>query len=287
MKDNYLVKEDIKLAKEIRNYSDKELAEIFNVRPMTIYRWLHNDSNINDNHLEDIYNGLFSKGLRLNKIKEQFYREEYENKSNIILFHGSKTGIDGKISINKSSDNNDFGKGFYCGENFEQSAMFVSGKEKSSVYILRFNKSNSKGYELKVDREWLLAITCFRDKAGIYKDHPVIKKIRNKISKYDYVVAPIADNKMFDLIDEFINGEITDIQAEHSLSATNLGKQYVFLNDNVLNSIDILQRCYLCNREKEDYLSIRRNSQEINNDKVKSAKRNYRGQGQYIDEILK
>jgi len=31
---------------------------------------------------------------------------------------------------------------------------------------------------------------------------------------------------MFEIIDSFIEGEITDVQCQHCLSATNLGKQY-------------------------------------------------------------
>ena len=33
----------------------------------------------------------------------------------------------------------------------------------------------------------------------------------------------------FEIIDRFIDGEITDVQCQHCLSATNLGKQYVFI----------------------------------------------------------
>ena len=33
----------------------------------------------------------------------------------------------------------------------------------------------------------------------------------------------------FEIIDRFIDGEITDVQCQHCLSATNLGKQYVII----------------------------------------------------------
>ena len=45
-----------------------------------------------------------------------------KGKKEDILFHGSKAGIDGKLSLDKSKKANDFGKGFYCGESLEQSA---------------------------------------------------------------------------------------------------------------------------------------------------------------------
>ena len=33
----------------------------------------------------------------------------------------------------------------------------------------------------------------------------------------------------FEIIESFIDGEITDVQCQHCLSATNMGKQYVFI----------------------------------------------------------
>ena len=287
MKNDYKVSKDIQLVKEIRQYSNSQLADIFNVSLMSVNRWLKDDTNVSLTHINSIYNGFYNKGLRLNRIKEQLFKEDYNNKNNIVLFHGSKYGIQGNIDLDKSSLNNDFGKGFYCGENFEQSAVFVSGKENSSVYILNFNKSNLKHYEYSVDEDWMLTIAYFRDKSKRYKDHPKLKKVIKKIENCDYVIAPIADNKMFDLIDEFINGEITNIQAQHCLSATDLGKQYVLLSNKAIKQIEILQHCFLCDKERDDYLRIRKNDQDISNDKVKAARRNYRGEGLYIDEILK
>ena len=119
----------------------------------------------------------------------------------------------------------------------------------------------------------------------------VIKEALNKanvtLKDVDYIVAPIADNRMFEIIDQFIDGEITDIQCQHCLSATNLGNQYVFISEKALNQVEILERCYLANAEKEAYLTARQEGYEMNRDKVKVARRQYRDQGNYIEDILK
>ena len=91
---------------------------------------------------------------------------------------------------------------------------------------------------------------------------------------------------MFEIIDQFIDGEITDIQCQHCLSATNLGMQYVFTSDKALSRIQLLERCYLTDSEKEMYLNSRRESFRMNMDKVKLARRQYRNQGEYIEDIL-
>jgi len=72
-----------------------------------------------------------------------------------LLFHGSKTGIEGKIDLKHNKRMNDFGKGFYCGENLEQSAMFVETYPDSSFYMLKFNPQRLKKRVFHVDRDWM------------------------------------------------------------------------------------------------------------------------------------
>ena len=43
-----------------------------------------------------------------------------------------------------------------------------------------------------------------------YKEHPTIKMLAEQSRDCDYIIAPIADNRMFQIINSFINGEITD-----------------------------------------------------------------------------
>ena len=108
-----------------------------------------------------------------------------------------------------------------------------------------------------------------------------------KLEGVDYIIAPIADNRMFEIIDSFVEGEITDVQCQHCLSATNLGNQYVFVTDRALNQLQIMRHCYLASEEKSYYLTYKHEESRIGNDKVKVARKQYRGQGYYIEDILK
>ena len=221
---------------------------------MTIHRWKNSEAQISAKNLNSIYDLAFRKGIRLNKIKEQLFREECNSTDKVILFHGAKTCIDGALSIERSKSTNDFGRGFYCGESMEQSAMFVSNYPESSLYIVEFDRRNLQGIQLKVDREWMLMIAYFRNRLSGYENHPIIRNILKKLEGVDYIVAPIADNRMFEIIDSFIDGEITDIQCRHCLSATNLGNQYVFVTQRALDQAAILRHCYLAQVEKKFYL---------------------------------
>lgn len=165
--------------------------------------------------------------------------------------------------------------------------MFVASYPSSSLYMLKFNCSNLKGKEFNVNRDWMLMIAYFRGRLGEYANSDIIKSLVDEMNDIDYIVAPIADNRMFEIIDQFIDGEITDVQCQHCLSATNLGKQYVFISEKALKQIEILEHCFLANAEKEYYLNSRQESFEINRDKVKLARKQYRNQGNYIEDILK
>lgn len=59
-----------------------------------------------------------------------------------------------------------------------------------------------------------------------------------------------------------------------------------FIVEKALSHINLLERCYLTDLEKEAYLNSRQESFKMNLDKVKLARRQYRNQGKYIEEIL-
>lgn len=283
---NYKINEDIRLIRDLLNLSQEQFAEKIGVDATTVARWETEKMDIKDDNIEKIYSFAFNNNIFINEIKAQLYYEDLTNKNKLVLYHGAKSTIDGEIDIEHSKVNNDFGKGFYCGESFEQSSLFVSGFNNSSVYILSFDSQNLSSVEYKVNQEWMLTIAYFRGRLNEHKNHPIVKSLIQKLKSVDYIVAPIADNRMFRIIDSFIEGEITDKQCIHCLAATNLGFQYVFKTERALKQVKIVERCYLCNKEKENYQIKRFNDNKIGDSKIKMARRQYRGQGVYIDEIL-
>ena len=91
---------------------------------------------------------------------------------------------------------------------------------------------------------------------------------------------------MFQIINSFIAGDLTDEQCKHCLAATNLGMQYIFISEKAASQAKLIERCYIADNEREYYKNIRNEESKLGEDKVKLAKRQYRGRGQYIDEIL-
>ncbi len=284
---DFYIKDDIEIITELLDISLAEIAKQIGVSPVTVSRWMKDDKGISEENIRKLYEYAFEKGIRLNRIKEQLYREDYSKKDYVVLFHGAKTDISGELSLERSKPNHDFGHGFYCGESLEQSAMFVSGFPHSTLYIVGFNKKGLHSVRYKVDRDWMLTVAYFRGKLDEYKDHPLIRGILSQLEGADYIVAPIADNRMFEIIDSYINGEITDLQCQHCLSATNLGMQNVFITERALSNVQLLRHCYLTSAEKQYYIRTKQEETKIGNDKVKVARIQYRNQGQYIEEVLK
>ena len=92
---------DIEIVMELLDITTRDLAESIGVTPTTISRWRKNEEQVSSSNLSAFYNFAFGKGIRLNKIKEQLFKEDCSSNST-ILFHGAKTYIEGQISIEKS-----------------------------------------------------------------------------------------------------------------------------------------------------------------------------------------
>lgn len=203
-----------------------------------------------------------------------------------LLFHGAKSRIEGSIDVQRGRANNDFGQGFYAGETYAQAVSFVSGFERSSVYFMDFDPTCLKCRKYHVDQEWMMTIAYYRGTLDEYEKHPLIQKLVRESRNCDYIIAPIADNRMFQIINSFIGGEITDEQCKHCLAATNLGNQYVFISNRAIRNVKLLERTYISGNERKYYKDLKSSDAKMGDDKVKLARIQYRGKGKYIDEIL-
>ena len=282
---DYNFADDLKAIREILGYTQCEMAEQLGVEQVTISRNELRKTKPTNQLLERVYNFAFDKKIQLNRLKEMLWIEKLPS-NHKLLFHGARGIIEGPLNVHAGRINNDFGQGFYTGETYAQAISFVSGFEGSSVYYLDFDNQNLKSKEYFVDQEWMMTIAYYRGALDNYKNHTIVQKIIKNSRNCDYIIAPIADNRMFKIIDSFIQGEITDEQCKHCLAATNLGKQYVFVNDLAVSQLKIVERVYFADNEKNYYKEIRSSDSKLGEDKVKLARIQYRGKGRYIDEIF-
>lgn len=273
---------------ETLKLSETELANEIGVSYETINNWKNNKKKIDIANLEKLYSYAYTKGIKFNNIYEQFYKEDYSDDNNIILFHGAKKTFSLPIDFLKySKSRNDFGIGFYLGQTFEQAANYISYIDACNVYSFKLNLNDLKIYKFDVDTDWMIAIAYFRGWIEDYLETSFVKNVLDKIKDCDIIIAPIADNRMFDIITEFVEGNITDEQCKHALAATNLGLQYVLKTTKAVEHVSFIQEMYVCKKEKEKCIENRVSLTNNGIQKVRMARIEYKGKGKYIEEILK
>lgn len=237
--------------------------------------------------LENIYNFAYNHNLFLNEITWLEAIDEYSGGNIHIQSHGAHIPITGDIILKKApGSSNDFGDGFYLGEDISQAGSWVANDINSSIYIFSFDRSDLVEARFNVDTDWMLAVAMCRNKLDDYLDTPRIKALKEKVDNCDYVYAPIADNNLFDVIDSFINGEITDLQCLYAISATHLGYQVVLKNEKALSHIDLKHHLYLCAVEKSLFNRASDIDFNVATQKAQMAHVKYKDSGKYIDEVL-
>ena len=210
---DYNIKKDIGFILESEKINSTELSERTKVSRTTL-DGIEKQGKARDDVCEKIYAYAYENKYRINSVKEELIKEKYQD----VLFHGSKYGLS-EVTISGSRDNDDFGKGFYLGETYNQALSFVCEKEKSCVYSFRYSLANLKIKRFECDLEWMLAICYYRGTLGEFSMNSMIGQIVADIEAADVVIAPIADNKMFYVMAQFTEGEINADVALHSLSA--------------------------------------------------------------------
>lgn len=280
------------LIKQIRSYlnlSQTEFAEQLNVTFQTVNRWENGkvvpnrlaQSKIYDFCKEQqipVYNFIINK---IDKASSNICLDS----GRILLYHGSKSGIEGNIAP-LSRKQCDFGKGFYMGTEPAQALTLICDYEKSRFYIISICADELAHLEVSADIEWAMIVAYNRGRMEKINGTSFYNKYRDLTADKDLIIGSIANDRMFYVIDNFFIGNITDAALVNSLSALQLGKQYVAVTqkgcDNVRIECEVplsyLERLVIKDVAEEN----RAKGVSLANDICKS----YRREGRFFDEIL-
>ena len=276
---------DLKLILTVLDLSESAFAEEVGVNTPTVSNWLKGKYLPDPRSKEEVYRFAYEQGLFLNLAHEEPFRELCRKQNLTILYHGAKEGIDGEISLDRSKPFNDLGKGFYCGEYFSQAALFVSGFPRSSICSFSLKTKGLKIREFHINPEWMLVVAYYRGFLEEYHDSAYLKKLLRFCEKADVIIAPIADNRMFDLIAGFCEGRMTCEACAASLAALDLGRQYVLKTDKAISQLEYMKEFYLCKKEKNTYSDQAIERYKERSLALKDIQKKYRN-GRYIDEVL-
>lgn len=282
MKYNYDLKGDITSFLESINMNLEDFAKNIGFSRQFLSEQMNDPSN--NELLEQAYDFIYKNKFLLNEAKNELLIETKSDDS-ILLYHGSRYGLE-SIDFKGSKKNADFSNGFYLSLSLDSAINFVEDIKYSSVYVFEAFLDDLDIIEFKCDEEWMLLICYFRGYLEEYKNSPLIKKLLNKIKDKDLIIAPIADNKMYQILGSFASGMISSSVAMHSLSASRLGNQYVFKSKKGISRLKFLSRFYISASEREDVKKESKEQASLISSKLNLAKRIYKKEGKFIEEIL-
>lgn len=280
------------LIKQIRthlNISQTEFANRLNVTFQTVNRWENGRAVPNRLAQSTMYELCKSKSvpvyeMTLNKIAEATKAVKTDS-ARILLYHGSKSGIEGAIEP-KSRKQCDFGKGFYMGTEPSQALTLICDYEKSKFYIVSVAADSLAQVEVPADIDWAMLVAYHRGRMEKINGSDFYNKYRDMTANKDLVIGSIANDRMFFVIDNFFVGNVTDAALVHSLSALQLGKQYVAVSQKGCDAVRIEAEVSLSYLER---LFVKEVAEENRTKGISLANdicKNYRREGMFFDEIL-
>lgn len=143
----------------------------------------------------------------------------------LTVFHGSKNGISGPI-LPTSRKITDFGEGFYMGTDPEQPKMLVSSWKRPVFYEMRLNLSSLKCVNIN-GLPWAMLVAYNRGKLEHIKNTKLYSRMTNITLLHDVIKGPIADDRMYRVLDYFFDNVITDRTLIACIQGLDLGQQYV------------------------------------------------------------
>jgi transcriptional regulator with XRE-family HTH domain len=283
------MKDLIKGIRQFASLTQQEFAEILGVTFATINRWENGKAYPNKLAQIKLFDFCKERSIPVYELIMQRIQKEVDSletdQNRIILFHGSKSGIEGKIAP-ISREKCDFGAGFYMGTEPAQSLTLTCDFEKSKFYIVSLKLTDLKTVEIAQDLDWAMLVAYNRGKMERIKGTSLYEKYRHFSKDNDVIVGHIADDRMFYVLDNFFLGNITDLALIKSLSALQLGKQYVARTQKGCDAVRIekevtisaLERRFLKDKSEENRIKGISSANDIC--------KNYRREGEFFDEII-
>ena len=282
-----------RLIYEIRgqlNASQEDLAKMIGISFATVNRWENGHSTPNKAAQLRLYDICKERGVDLEDIIRKKIEKSAANlksgSERMILYHGSKSGIRGPIAP-VSRDRCDFGKGFYMGTDLYQPLTLISDFEEAKFYIISLDVTDLRILNVHPDLEWAMLVAYNRGKMNEARGTELYDRYAAMSKEYDVIVGSIANDRMFYVLDNFFLGNITDKALVASLSALQLGQQYVAITQKACEHAKIETEIELSYLERSFFRDLGESNRVKGINLANEICRDYRREGQFFDEILK
>lgn len=279
------MKELIKAIRSAANMNQEQFASALGTTPLSINRWENGKTMPNRMAQTQLYN--FCKERELDVVEIIVSAKEYTDENHkLVLYHGSKKGIDGDIAP-ISRGECDFGKGFYMCTTTLQPLTLVCNEDKPKFYAVELDTTDLKVLTVDIGMDWAMLIAYYRKEMESAKGTPVYEKYAHMADGYDLIIGYIANDRMYTELSRFFNRTLTDVALINCLSSLDLGKQYVAVSEKACKQIKVLKEYPLSQLELallKDMSAERRKESIALAEEIEIK---YRREGKYFDEILR
>lgn len=275
----------IKAIRQSAGMNQEQFAKALGTTALSINRWENGKTQPNKMAQTQLFEFCKKNNIDLfDYIAKQVKRDADDNR--LIVYHGSKKGITGNIKP-ISRESCDFGKGFYLGTDPAQPLTLICDEDKPILYTMKLDLTGLKVLKVEMNLEWAMLIAYYRGYMDEVKGSEIYKKYERLADGYDVILGYIANDRMYRVMKSFFEKEITDVALIHSLSALDLGRQYVCKTAKACDQLEIVDKKELTSLE----LAILRDKSIVRRqegiDLTEEILLKYRREGKFFDEILR
>ena len=275
----------IKTIRQSAGMNQEQFAKALGTTALSINRWENGKTQPNKMAQTQLFEFCKKNNIDLfDYIAKQVKRDADDNR--LIVYHGSKKGLQGRIEP-ISRESCDFGKGFYLGTDPAQPLTLICDEDKPVLYTMKLDLTGLKVLKVEMNLEWAMLIAYYRGYMDEVKGSEIYKKYEKMADGYDVILGYIANDRMYRVMKSFFEKEITDVALIHSLSALDLGRQYVCKTQKACDRLEIIDKRELTSLE----LAILRDKSIVRRqegiDLTEEILLKYRREGKFFDEILR
>ena len=275
--------------RRVRNITQLELAQYTGVSYATINRWENEHFIPKKRAQEKLFQYCIADDIPIARMANDKIADAVRTVSlagrELLLYHGSRAGLVGEIAP-ISSPYSDFGAGFYMGEQPEDPLSLICDSPESKFYLVSVNLEGLKVAVIPDGVEWAMLVAFHRGKREERKGTSFYRGYQTFLGHYDMVIARTVTDRMFQLLDDFYCGNITDICLTKTMAALKPEKQYVAISEKACQAVKVEQEIpffwleKLCLRE----VAIQKRAEDAS--RLEELYQESQGKGKYFDEII-
>jgi len=204
----------------------------------------------------------------------------------LIIYHGSDNIIDNP-SHEGGRKFSDFGIGFYATTNIEMAKSWAARRKDNPAYVNKymFNVDGLNSLTFDLDIHWILFIAYNRGLILNKEIKDILNKKYDDINKYDVIIGPTADDRMFDTLNLFFNNNITIDHCINALNSMDLDIQYNIRTKTGIDAIAFSSSMELDELDKVYYSNEVKAKRDIMNKKMTFIRQKFGKVGKYFDEL--